>query len=541
MPNKNKLINYESQKINFTNFKRVQGEVITADLWNSVLGWLINQHNKQDDVCTAISKFEDVFLEFSETFNKTLQEWELDKQTINEQYTDVKKLQSALAQSLVHCGDEKPNNPHTRLWIHRSEQPGAYNAIANEQYVKESIAQLDAKFEAALEKIAIPDVITGGDKFISVSDVSPLAHKCSCRLTSDTYADVIGDSNNIYDFKNYGHIALLESYSTNATLKINDDGSLTISPIDSTSILEARFFIKIYLDKIISGETYTASLRSDEEIVYDMCTFGGVSDDDVDFSPLAICTTFEADDKWDYYAYDVVISHPHPVPITFYPQLELGATMSDWQPYGEHIIQNKPYIEDFSVVKLNVNGKYYIPNTDGTVTDILSASPEMVVTTNNEYVNIHDFTYYADTKRYIDNNAASADFISVVNELPEVGEANRLYLIPKADTQGQDLFDEFLWINDAWEWITTKQVEVNLDEYMKMPAPPARNSVVTMSTDRVTHATSLVHESAPGWSVPLRDNDGCIKTATPKANLDAATKKYVDDAIAALKAELQGG
>ena len=197
-------------------------------------------------------------------------------------------------------------------------------------------------------------------------------------------------------------------------------------------------------------------------------------------------------------------------------------------------------------------------------------------------------------------------FISIVDALPEVGESNKIYLVPKAESQTQDLFDEYLWINDAWEWITTKQVEVNLDEYLKKnteadvaeriygidtngnqkifgvaktygsyalpqcdaygciscasprqsynaatkgyvdencmvkPTLPARNSVVTMMSNGTLTTTALVHESATAWSTVLRDNDGCIKVGTPVADLDAATKRYVDDAIAALKAELQG-
>lgn len=66
---------------------------------------------------------------------------------------------------------------------------------------------------------------------------------------------------------------------------------------------------------------------------------------------------------------------------------------------------------------------------------------------------------------YVDNEIATFDFIKVVSELPETGLDNRIYFVPKADTQTQDLFDEYVWINGAWEWVTTKQLEVDLTPY----------------------------------------------------------------------------
>lgn len=77
------------------------------------------------------------------------------------------------------------------------------------------------------------------------------------------------------------------------------------------------------------------------------------------------------------------------------------------------------------------------------------------------------------TKNYVEEEIATFDFIKVVDTLPTTGLANRFYMVPKDDIQSQDLFDEYVWINkgteDApnwvWEWITTKQIEVDLTNY----------------------------------------------------------------------------
>lgn len=77
------------------------------------------------------------------------------------------------------------------------------------------------------------------------------------------------------------------------------------------------------------------------------------------------------------------------------------------------------------------------------------------------------------TKEYVEHEIATFDFIKVVDALPEIGLENRFYMVPKDDAQTQDLFDEYVWINkgteDApswvWEWVTTKQIEVDLTNY----------------------------------------------------------------------------
>lgn len=82
-------------------------------------------------------------------------------------------------------------------------------------------------------------------------------------------------------------------------------------------------------------------------------------------------------------------------------------------------------------------------------------------------------------KEYTDKELATFDFIKIVDALPEVGLPNRLYFVPKADTQTQDLFDEYAWINDKWEWITTKQIEVDLTNCLKKDEVEGKELLIT--------------------------------------------------------------
>ncbi len=72
-----------------------------------------------------------------------------------------------------------------------------------------------------------------------------------------------------------------------------------------------------------------------------------------------------------------------------------------------------------------------------------------------------------ETKAYTDQEIAEFDFIKVVDALPTTGLPNKIYLVPKSDAQTQDLFDEYVWVNGGWEWIATKQIEVDLTPYAK--------------------------------------------------------------------------
>ena len=51
--------------------------------------------------------------------------------------------------------------------------------------------------------------------------------------------------------------------------------------------------------------------------------------------------------------------------------------------------------------------------------------------------------------------------IEVVTELPEIGESNVIYLVPKQDTGDNDVFDEYLYVNDEWELIGTTDIDLS--------------------------------------------------------------------------------
>ena len=53
----------------------------------------------------------------------------------------------------------------------------------------------------------------------------------------------------------------------------------------------------------------------------------------------------------------------------------------------------------------------------------------------------------------------------VVNELPQTGRDDTLYFVPKQDTEISDLYDEYAWVNNAWELLGEKRIVIDLSDY----------------------------------------------------------------------------
>lgn len=95
-----------------------------------------------------------------------------------------------------------------------------------------------------------------------------------------------------------------------------------------------------------------------------------------------------------------------------------------------------------------------------------------------------------EAKAYTDQELAEFDFVKVVDSLPTSGLPNKIYLVPKSDTQTQDLFDEYVWVNGKWEWITTKQMEVDMTQYVE------KVSGKGLSTNDLTNALKANYDAA---------------------------------------------
>jgi hypothetical protein len=221
---------------------------------------------------------------------------------------------------------------------------------------------------------------------LTVNDVSPIEHKCSLRLISDTYETE--GSKNVYKFDADNIKIYMSSGGDEGeyfTSTINDDGTVTY---DANVGRDGGVYAQFTLRDLTAGETYEFYVNGRSLTnVRLYFTDGSYYDDEYVSAPPTkpISYTFTHQDNIDYYvitcrAYYSYHGDSEGWPSdTLRPQLTLDKEI-------------KPYITDFSTVGVNVNGKTYTPNADGTVT-VDSVSPTMEITTNNQNVNIVEFTY----------------------------------------------------------------------------------------------------------------------------------------------------
>ena len=207
---------------------------------------------------------------------------------------------------------------------------------------------------------SITNTIIGGEKSLTVTDISPIAHKCSLRLTSDRY-----ESRNVYKFDNVDFTN--EHENSNATFTLNENGTFIIAG-SIWADTPSRFSIYVDATKLTLNESYMYSLRDNDNNFlspYSAVTIykdGSVNEDSGD-AKYQITPTEDIGSYCFMYAIigdklsdDQLMSY---INKTFYPQLEAGTTVTEWQEYG-----GVSYIEDFSTVTVNVNSTEYTPNAD---------------------------------------------------------------------------------------------------------------------------------------------------------------------------------
>lgn len=103
--------------------------------------------------------------------------------------------------------------------------------------------------------------------------------------------------------------------------------------------------------------------------------------------------------------------------------------------------------------------------------------------------------------------AGDIELVKIVTELPAEGEENKTYFVAKTDGEGNDLYDEYMWISGAWEYIGTKRFEIDLTDYVKRTdyASGADAGVVKV------HPGYGLNVSSAGIIYPYKPDDNAIK------------------------------
>lgn len=234
---------------------------------------------------------------------------------------------------------------------------------------------------------AIKNTVSGS--VLAVHDVSPVEHDLNIKLSSDTLTDFSAVSV-IRCGKNLMPYPYLDTtkIQNGLTFIDNGDGSITI---DGTATALTYFNLASQPLTLPAG-TYMLSGNNGEANIGNQIFLQKTG---LYINDNGVGKTFTLTEETTFGSIGLFIGGGNTMDnITFKPQLELGSTATDYEPY--------------------IVPQIATTNADGTVDGLTSLSPNMTIMSDTEGVAIY-MTYNADTKMYIDNKLAEISTAIVNN------------------------------------------------------------------------------------------------------------------------------
>lgn len=98
--------------------------------------------------------------------------------------------------------------------------------------------------------------------------------------------------------------------------------------------------------------------------------------------------------------------------------------------------------------------------------NILTAGSNITITNNTISSNQIDDTQNSSTRTWSSSKIASeiadASFeVQIVQSLPKSGGNHTIYFVPSSDTGETNYYDEFMWVDNAWEKIGSTEIDLS--------------------------------------------------------------------------------
>lgn len=169
--------------------------------------------------------------------------------------------------------------------------------------------------------------------------------------------------------------------------------------------------------------------------------------------------------------------------------IRINSTGKSEDIFNYNDLENKPKINNVELIDnktlhelgIQPEGNYITEETDPTVPNHVKEIKQNDIVSWNNKANTSDIpdvsnfitnavnnllNYYLKsetyTKQEVNNligQIATLQF-QVVNELPQTGDSKYIYLVPSANPKTQNVKDEYIWTNNAWEQIGNTQVDL---------------------------------------------------------------------------------
>lgn len=130
-------------------------------------------------------------------------------------------------------------------------------------------------------------------------------------------------------------------------------------------------------------------------------------------------------------------------------------------------------------------------------------------------------------------NQSGLKKIEIVEELPEVGKPNVLYLLPITTPDDNNYYEEYLWLDDQWEMIGTTQID--LSNYPKKDQTETITGEWTFNNKIIaSNGVSNITIINNGWTSTITQGDGGVGirfssedlSPTSNANKDLGSLLY---------------
>ena len=129
---------------------------------------------------------------------------------------------------------------------------------------------------------------------------------------------------------------------------------------------------------------------------------------------------------------------------------------------------------------------------------------------------------YVETRLTEEISKITSFEIKIVNTLPSSGEKGTIYFVPSSDPDQQNVYEEYIWINNAWELIGSTKID--LSEYYNQYEVTGEGSFITgVSATTSTSGAKLKFTKSNTGTVSYATNAGSATYATNAGTATNAT------------------
>lgn len=111
--------------------------------------------------------------------------------------------------------------------------------------------------------------------------------------------------------------------------------------------------------------------------------------------------------------------------------------------------------------------------------------------------------------------------IVVVNRLPSVGDASTVYLVRKQDPSTSDLYDEYIWVNNKWEFLGSATVD--LSQYWTSAQTQSAITFALRDYRTESQIRSMISQSLSAYSTTQQVQTLINNAVSGKADTSAVT------------------